>query len=132
MRVLVVDDDEIFCRLLAEILEGQGVEAAWTTDGLAGYEMASRHPYDVFIIDVRMPLVLGTELAEALKKDHPFAKIILVSAFADETLLNFSERIGFPVLSKPFSARHLLEAVESILANSVKPANSNSESERSS
>jgi DNA-binding NtrC family response regulator len=94
--------------------------------------MASRHHYDVFIIDVRMPLVLGTELAEALKKDHPFAKIILVSAFADETLLNLSERIGFPVLSKPFSARHLLEAVESILANSVKPEGSNSPDERGS
>ena len=132
MRVLVVDDDEIFCRLLAEILEGQGVEAAWTIDGLAGYEMAGRHHYDVFIIDVRMPLVLGTELAEALKKDHPLAKIILVSAFADETLLNLSQRIGFPVLSKPFSTRHLLEAVESILDNSVKPAGSNSPAERSS
>ena len=132
MRVLVVDDDEIFCRLLAEILEGQGVEAAWTTDGVAGYEMASHHPYDVFIIDVRMPLVLGTELAEALKKDHPNAKIILVSAFADETLLDLSERIGVPVLSKPFSAKHLLEAVESTVANSVAPAGSNPPDERSS
>jgi DNA-binding NtrC family response regulator len=112
MRVLVVDDDETFCRLLVEILEAHGMEAVWTIDGLVGYEMASRHPYDVFIIDVRMPLVLGTELADALKKDHPRARIILVSAFADEPLLDLSERIGVPLLSKPFSANRLLQMVE--------------------
>jgi DNA-binding NtrC family response regulator len=118
MRVLVVDDDETFSRLLAEILEAQGMEAVWTTNGLVGYEMSTQRSYDVFIIDVRMPLVLGTELAEALKKDHPRAKIILVSAFADETLLNLSEHIGVPVLSKPFSANRLLQMVEGALPGS--------------
>jgi DNA-binding response OmpR family regulator len=112
MRVLVVDDDETFCRFLAEILEAQGMEAVWTTNGLVSYEMSTQRYYDVFIIDVRMPLILGTELAEALKKEHPRAKIILVSAFADETLLHLSERIGVPVLSKPFSANRLLQMVE--------------------
>jgi DNA-binding response OmpR family regulator len=40
MRVLVVDDDETFCRFLAEILEAQGMEAVWTTNGLVSYEMS--------------------------------------------------------------------------------------------
>ena len=77
MRVLIVDDDETFCQLLAEVLQDNGMQVVWTTDGLAGYEMSSQQVYDVFIVDVRMPLILGTELAEALKKDHPRAKIIL-------------------------------------------------------
>jgi CheY-like chemotaxis protein len=40
MRVLIVDDDETFCQLLAEVLEGRGIKVVWTTDGLAGYEMS--------------------------------------------------------------------------------------------
>jgi CheY-like chemotaxis protein len=39
MQILVIDDDETFCRLLVEILEEIGVQAAWTTNGLTGYEM---------------------------------------------------------------------------------------------
>jgi len=132
MHVLIVDDDEIFCRLMAEVLEAQGMEAVWTTDGLAGYDMSTQQVYDVFIVDVRMPLILGTDLAEALKKDHPRAKIILVSAFADPTLIRLAKRLDIPLLSKPFSTKHLLEAVKNVLDDSIKNVDSNSLGDHSS
>jgi len=132
VRVLIVDDDETFCQLLAEVLQNKGMQVVWTTDGLAGYDMSTQQVYDVFIVDVRMPLILGTELAEALKKDHPHTKIILVSAFADPTLLRLAKRIDVPLLSKPFSTTHLLEAVERVLGVSIKPAGSNSQDKHSS
>jgi DNA-binding response OmpR family regulator len=117
MNVLIVDDDESFCRLLAEILERKGAEVSWTTDSLEGYEMSRRQPYDLFVFDVRMPLFLGTELAEGLKRDRPGTKIILISAFADDSLRKISQKIGVPLLSKPFTAESLLETVESTLSN---------------
>ena len=126
MRVLIVDDDETFCQLLAEVLQDNGMQVVWTTDGLAGYDMSSQQVYDVFIVDVRMPLILGTELAEALKKDHPRAKIILVSAFADPNLLRLAKSIDVSLLSKPFSTTDLLEAVARALGGSIKPTGSNS------
>ena len=120
MRVLIVDDDETFCQLMAEVLQNKGMQVVWTTDALAGYDMANQQVYDVFIVDVRMPLISGTELAEALKKDHPVTKVILVSAFADSSLLKLAKRIDVPLLSKPFSTTLLLEAVERVMnANSV-------------
>lgn len=123
MRVLVVDDDETFCQLLAEVLEGRGIKVAWTTDGLEGYETSLYQSYDLFILDQRMPLILGTELVEELKKDNPKAKIILTSAFADAVLQNISQSLGVPLLSKPFSAKRLLQAVDSILGASKKQQN---------
>jgi DNA-binding response OmpR family regulator len=118
LRVLIVDDDETFCQLLAEVLEGKGIKVVWTTDGLEGYEMSLYEPYDLFILDQRMPLIFGTELVQELKKDNPEAKIILISAFADEALQNKSQSLGVPVLSKPFSAKRLLQLVESALGRS--------------
>jgi two-component system, cell cycle sensor histidine kinase and response regulator CckA len=118
LRVLIVDDDETFCQLLAEVLEGKGIKVVWTTDGLEGYEMSLYEPYDLFILDQRMPLIFGTELVQELKKDNPEAKIILISAFADEALQNKSPSLGVPVLSKPFSAKRLLQLVESALGRS--------------
>jgi DNA-binding response OmpR family regulator len=104
---------------LAEILEDEGMEATWTTDVVAAYdEMSTGHGYDLFIFDVRMPLILGTELAEAFKSTHPRVKIILISAFADESLRKISQSIGVPLLSKPFSARRLLEVVQATIAGS--------------
>jgi DNA-binding response OmpR family regulator len=118
LRVLIVDDDETFCQLLAEVLEGKGMNVVWTTDGLEGYEMSLYEAYDLFILDQRMPLIFGTELVQELKKDNPEAKIILISAFADEVLQNKSQSLGVPVLSKPFSAKRLLQLVENALGHS--------------
>jgi CheY-like chemotaxis protein len=119
MRILIIDDDEIFCRLLVEILEGSAVQAIWTTDGLAGYEMLTHGGYDLLIIDVRMPLILGTEIVDAIRDDHPGVKIILASAFADEPLHEYARRKGIFLLSKPFTAKRLLDTVELTLGDSI-------------
>ena len=119
MQVLVVDDDEAFCQLLVKVLQSSGVEAEWTSDGLAAYEKALRQPYDLFILDVRMPLVLGTELAEDLKKERPDAKVILISSFADEALQQTAAHLGIPLLSKPFTLDRLLQTTAQVLGNSV-------------
>ena len=126
MRVLIVDDDETFCQLLAEVLQNKGIEVVWTTDGLVGYEKSVYESYDLFILDERMPLVLGTELIEGLKRNNPQAKIILISSFADRALQKRSQNLGVPLLSKPFTAERLLELVEGAIGGSIKQANSNS------
>jgi CheY-like chemotaxis protein len=119
MRILVVDDDEIFCRLLVEVLEGMGIEATCMTNGLAAFELLSHDPYDLTIIDVRMPLVLGTDLADAIRENDPQAKIILASAFADAALHEYAARKGIMLLSKPFTAQQLVAAMEAVLGQSI-------------
>ena len=119
MRILVVDDDEVFCRLLVEILEEVGMEAVCKTNGLDAYEMLTRDPYDLCIIDVRMPLVLGTELAAAIKEVHPSVKLILASAFADNALQEYARRKEILLLSKPFTKLQLFETVKIALGESV-------------
>jgi DNA-binding response OmpR family regulator len=118
VRVLIIDDDRTFCELLAETLEEKGIEVEWTTDGFGGYEMSLDQPYDLFILDQRMPLVLGSELAEYLREDNPEAKIILTSAFADETLGDVAKRIDSPLLSKPFPSNRLLGLIKHLISRS--------------
>jgi two-component system response regulator PfeR len=117
--VLIIDDDEIFCGFLAEILKRRGFQVTWTTDALAGCDMALHDPYDLVIIDVRMPKVLGTDLAESLRKEKPHAKIILISAFADEPLGRTAARLGVALVSKPFSANRLYDIIALTLGQRV-------------
>jgi len=119
MRALVVDDDKTFCQLLIKILRGSGIEADWTTDSLAGYTLSRQWLYDLFILDVRMPLLLGTEFAAGVKKENPAAKIILISAFADEALQQTAVDLGVLLLSKPFTPDRLLQATTELLGRSV-------------
>jgi DNA-binding NtrC family response regulator len=119
MRILVVDDDEIFCRFVVEALEDAGMPAICSSNGLAAFELMSREPCDLCIIDVRMPLVLGTELAEAIKAEYPGTKIILVSAFPDWLLQDQAKQKGYPLLSKPFSKSQLFDMIAFALHDSV-------------
>jgi two-component system, NtrC family, response regulator HydG len=114
-RALIIDDDSTFCRFLAEVLDDHGMEATWTTDGRHGYELTRQQSYDVVISDVRMPGLLGTDLAAQLKADNSAAKIILISAFADESLHQRASQLGIPVLSKPFGSDRLLAALTQAL-----------------
>lgn len=119
MRILIVDDDEIFCRFLVEALEDVGIDAVSIHDGLAAYELVHRERYDLGIIDVRMPRILGTELTEGLQALQPHLKVILASAFADRALREYARHRGVLLLSKPFTKLQLLDAVEVALGASV-------------
>jgi CheY-like chemotaxis protein len=77
-----------------------------------GYLNAQSSAYDLIILDVRMPGLLGTEIAEALKQSAPSARIILISAFADASLREAASTLGTPLLSKPFSPADLFQAID--------------------
>lgn len=112
MRILIVEDDKTFCEFLAEVLRGKGHDVDWTTHSLQGYKMSLRKHYELFVFDVRMSPLLGTELAEGLKQQSPGTKIILISAFADELLRSTAQSLGVPLLSKPFSTDNFLDLIE--------------------
>ena len=115
MRALVVDDDVTSCQLLAKILQREGLETEWTTDSLVGYDMALHNQYDLYVFDVRMPGLLGTELVEGLKDAHPHAKILLISSFADAALRQTAQDLGVALLSKPFTPAQLLTEITDVL-----------------
>jgi DNA-binding response OmpR family regulator len=115
MRALIIDDDQTFCEFLTEVLADKGIEGVWTTDGGEGYSLCCRQPFDLVISDVRMPSLLGTELAARLKRDNPHVKIILLSAFADDSTVDISTSLGIPLLSKPFVPDRLLEVIAQLL-----------------
>ena len=121
MRVLIVDDDEISCQLLAKVLTGSMVEADWTVDSCEGYTKALTGVYDLLVLDVRMPKLSGTEFAARIREALPAVKIILISGFADERLRNTATALRVELLSKPFTPRHLLALATSMLWQPTEP-----------
>lgn len=117
MRALVVDDDTTSCQLLTKILRHEGLDTEWTTDSLAVYNLALHNQYDLYVLDVRMPGLLGTELVEGLQAEYPHAKILLISSFADAELRQTAADLGVAILSKPFTPEQFLSEVTNVLGN---------------
>jgi DNA-binding response OmpR family regulator len=120
VRVLIVEDDQTFCEFLTELLQDHGHEVVCSSDAVDGYQKAQSSSYDVIILDVRMPGLLGTEIAEALKQKTAPAKIILISAFADRSLRETASNLDISLLSKPFSPADLFETIDKTTSDQLR------------
>ncbi len=82
IRILVVDDDPETARLLRTWFRGQPYEILEARDGAEGLKAAAREGPDLILLDLRMPVLDGHEVARGLKRE-PVTKgipIILLSA----------------------------------------------------
>jgi CheY-like chemotaxis protein len=114
-RILITDDDAISCHLFAKVLQGEGYQVDWVQSGEEALTRLGEQAYDSLLIDVRLPGILGTEFAEGIKKENPDAKILSISAFADNALRKTADRLGVTLLSKPFTPARLLAVMSEIL-----------------
>ena len=83
-RLLLVDDDEEACRLLAEVLERESydvVPALSADEALAQVEEAG--PFDAVLTDLRMPGKSGLDLLRTLRERDPGALVLVLTAFGD-------------------------------------------------
>ncbi|MBA3781887.1 response regulator transcription factor [Nocardioides sp. InS609-2] len=86
IRVLVVDDQELFRRGLVMLLSTEtDIEVIGeASDGVAGTDMATSLAPDVVLLDVRMPKRTGIEACRSIKEAVPSAKIIMLTVSDEE------------------------------------------------
>lgn len=84
LRVLIVDDEHLVATGLAALVDGLGHQVVGIApDGEAGIAMAGEHKPDIVLLDIRMPGMLGTEVARKIYELH-HCPAIIVSAYSDE------------------------------------------------
>ena len=81
MKVLIVDDDEDLLELLEAIVSGAGHEVMVAADGSRGWQLFSRHTFDVVVTDWNMPEVDGIELCERIRRRErsAYAYVLLLT-----------------------------------------------------
>lgn len=96
IRVLIVDDEPDLRLLLRTMLTlDQRFEIAG--EAINGQEALDRYQEldpDVLVLDQRMPLLAGLDVAERILADRPDQIVILLSAFLDDTIRADAARIG--------------------------------------
>ena len=96
IRLLVVDDQELFRRGLTMVLSGEPGLAlvGEAADGEAALEMVIRSAPDVVLLDVRMPKMSGIDTCVAIKGAAPTTRIIMLTASDDEADLYDAVKSG--------------------------------------
>src|SRR5690606_18590396 len=102
LRVLVADDHAVNRELARLILQGVGAEVAEAEDGVAAAELAATTPYDIILLDVRMPRLDGPQALRRIRLEGGPNDATPILAFtADPEVEQFAD-LGFQgVVAKP-------------------------------
>ncbi len=111
--ILVVDDEDAVRSLVRDVLEARDYVILDTGDPRQALRIAREHPTPIhlFLLDVMMPLMKGTELARKIDAIRPQAKILFMSAY----MLSEVTATGRPFLAKPFSPAGIATKVRAVL-----------------
>jgi len=110
MKVLIVDDDATYRKLLATILKAKQHEVIETADGLAAWEQMQANPYSFLISDWMMPGLNGPDLIRRIRSANfaSYTYIILLTARnAREDIVSGLEAGADDYLTKPFDLDEL-------------------------
>jgi CheY-like chemotaxis protein len=124
--VLVVEDEPTVARLIADVLEDEGMRVEVLMDGRAALDRATREHYDLVICDMKMPGLDGQHFyktlvrtGNSLRERFLFVTGDVVAAHTQE----FLKRYHLPRVAKPFRVEELTEKVKQVLAGRTPSEN---------
>jgi len=120
--VLLVEDEVVVRRLVAELLESDGYTVLQAGDGPSALELLRRHPgaVDLLVTDVVMPGMSGPEVVQAVTAMRPGTHVLYTSGYTDTALDHHGVlEPGTAFLQKPFGSQELLRSVRALLDDAV-------------
>jgi response regulator RpfG family c-di-GMP phosphodiesterase/serine/threonine protein kinase len=117
-RVLVVDDDDAVRTIHEQILGCMGCECTQAGDGATTLAMAARQPFDLVLLDLKLPDMDGFEVCRRLRDQVACStlKVIMVSGQGDQNdLAECLPRGADDYIVKPFETRQMIAKVGHVL-----------------
>ena len=121
VRLLVVDDEPANRNSLARLLSTRGYEVVLAEDGRHAIEICEQHKgqFDLVLLDLVMPGLNGKDVVVALRARYPDIKVLLVTGFADQQLLEEAMELGAASsATKPFDVPELLGQIQELTEGS--------------
>ncbi len=114
-RILVVDDDPRYLRLLEANLRTDGYEVVTAQDGLEAINIFSSQPIDLILLDILMPNLDGFETCQRIREFSNVPIIMLTAKGEEKDRIRGLDLGADDYLTKPFSATELLARVRAVL-----------------
>lgn len=109
IRLLLVDDEEDFRTTLAKRLGKRKMDVTGTSSGTEAIELVKQRPFDVAIVDVKMPGMDGIETLRQIKQSSPLTEVIMLTGHASvESGIEGMKLGAYDYLMKPCDLDELL------------------------
>ena len=123
-KILLVDDEERFRTNLQKMLGAQGLTVSAKGSGAEALEELKLHPYDVIVLDIRMPGMDGLTTLGEIKKINPEVEVIILSGHASmDAAMEINRLGGYDYLMKPCPLEELLLKIEAAYEKKVEREN---------
>ena len=121
-RVLIVDDEPRYLRLLDANLRTEGYEVVTANDGQQAIDVFSSQPIDLILLDIMMPRLDGFAACQRIREFSNVPIIILTAKGEEQDRVKGLDMGADDYLVKPFSATELLARVRAVLRRAQLPA----------
>ena len=130
-RILIVEDDPNFGKILKEYLTLNDYDIVLANNGIEGFEKFNKSDFDLCILDIMMPYKDGFTLAKEIREKNDEVPIFFLTAkHLKEDVLKGFKIGGDDYMTKPFDSEVLLAKIKATLSRnkkSVIPENDNFE-----
>jgi DNA-binding response OmpR family regulator len=121
-RILIVDDEPRYLRLLEANLRTEGYEVVTAQDGMQAVSVFSDQPIDLVLMDVMMPKLDGFGATQRIREFSSTPIIILTAKGDEQDRVRGLDLGADDYLIKPFSATELLARVRAVLRRAQPPS----------
>lgn len=93
-RILIVDDEEVICSILAQRLSKEGYSCVTANNGREALHQFYKNTFSLIISDIKMPEMNGIELLKRVKALNPNIMVIMVTAYPEIDMAVEAMRLG--------------------------------------
>ncbi len=116
-QILVIEDDPLVGKTLIDLLSLHGYQASGAESGERGLERLRKEPFDLVLLDIRLPGISGYDTCERIRENHgPYLPVIMMTAFGDPAAVRRGYDAGADdFLHKPVDTPSLILKVRAFL-----------------
>jgi DNA-binding response OmpR family regulator len=112
IRLLLVDDEHAYVKILAKRLTKRNFDVTATFSGVEGIQAARREDFDVAVLDLKMEDIDGIEVLKVFKRMAPRMEVIMLTGHGSEQAAREGVQFGaFDYLTKPCELEELIDKI---------------------
>lgn len=112
-KILIVDDEQIMCEMLADDLKRHGFQPTWCISSEKALDILKTQSFDVLLADLNLPNMNGIELCERIVANRPDIPVIVITAFGSmETVIAAIRAGAYDFVNKPIDTEFLVLSLD--------------------
>jgi DNA-binding NtrC family response regulator len=115
-NILIVDDDEVMCHTLSDVLKKMSYEVTSVQTGRNTLDTLQERIYDLILLDIRLPDMNGLEVLKQIREIDSGPFVIVMTAYADvQTAVKAMKTGAYDYINKPFEIDELKIVIKKAL-----------------